>query len=212
MRLSGSKSIVKNLSSNGTLLNGNNVESDATLEDGDIISAGYIECEYGRRPALQLKMSLSQALPAPPPATKVVESSKHQVCLSSLGSNGSHKLCPGPMGSIRVGRSMQPPEFWSSLVPDENLRSAISRQHFEVTQKDKVFTLVNMSLAGTLINGHMVQRQHKVQHGDIIAIPLHGRVHEAPPIVQFRVEIQRSSADEASNLKAGVIADISSCF
>ena len=104
---------------------------------------------------------------------------------------------------------MQPPEFWSSLVPDENLRSAISRQHFEVTQKDKVITLVNMSLAGTLINGHMVQRQHKVQHGDVIAIPLHGRVHEAPPIVQFRVEIQRSSADEASNLKAGVIADIS---
>lgn len=48
--------------------------------------------------------------------------------------------------------------------------------------------LTNLSLAGTLVNGHMVQQQHKVQHGDVVAIPLHGRVHEAPPIVQFRVE------------------------
>jgi len=83
---------------------------------------------------------------------------------------------------------MQAPEFWSSLVPDETLRNAVSRQHFEISSKGEKLMLTNLSLAGTLVNGHMVQQQHKVQHGDVVAIPLHGRVHEAPPIVQFRVE------------------------
>ena len=65
---------------------------------------------------------------------------------------------------------MQAPEFWSSLVPDETLRNAVSRQHFEISSKGEKLMLTNLSLAGTLVNGHMVQQQHKVQHGDVVAI------------------------------------------
>eukprot|EP00435_Cladocopium_sp_Y103_P069048 s265_g32.t1 len=156
----------------------------------DIISAGYIDCEYGRRPALQLKVCVT---PKDPSAQNAMGAPGSGLCLSSLDS--AAKLFPGPTGSIRVGRSMQAPEFWSSLVPDETLRNAVSRQHFEIASKGGKLMLTNLSLAGTLLNGHMVQQHHKVQHGDVVAIPLHGRVHEAPPIVQFRVECKGASIE-----------------
>ena len=178
MKWDASGTTLKNLSASGTLLNGSPVAA-ATLKDGDIISAGYIECEYGRRPALQLKVCLRESDSAQPAG----------LCLICLGC-GASKLFPGPLGTIRVGRSMQAPEFWNAVVPDETLRNAISRQHFEVSAGERLL-LKNLSLAGTLVNGHMVQQQHKLQNGDIIAIPLHG-VHEAPPIVQFCVEYRKS--------------------
>ena len=78
-------------------------------------------------------------------------------------------------------------EFWQTLVPDEACRIAISREHFDVCPAEDGVMLINRSIAGTLLNGVMVQQQSRVSNGDVIAIPLHGQP-KASPIVQFRLE------------------------
>ena len=75
---------------------------------------------------------------------------------------------------LKVGRAMQPPDFWSTLVPAECLRK-ISREHFEIRQG----MLRNLSATGTLLNGLPVE-EHFLAPGDLVAIP---------ELVEFRVEL-----------------------
>ena len=109
------------------------------------------------------------------------------------GANGTEptvlnkQLLAGPSGAVRVGRALQPLEFWQTLVPDETLRNAISREHFDVCPTADGVVLINRSIAGTLHNGVLVQQQTRVNSGDVLAIPLHNQPRE-PPIVQFRLE------------------------
>ena len=112
------------------------------------------------------------------------------------------QLLAGPTGGIRVGRAMQPQEFWQTLVPDESLRNAISREHFDVCPTDEGVTLINRSVAGTLLNGVLIQQQSRVNNGDVLGIPLHGQPR-APPIVQFRLECAPCAADKEVIRKAG---------
>ena len=184
---------LKNLSARGTVVNGCRVETqEVLLQNGDVISIGQAECEYGSAPALQFKAWLEHQEPEQRPS---------MLCLWWLlpGSDGveptvmNKQLLAGPAGTVRVGRSMQPPEFWQSLVPDESLRNAISREHFEICPAENGIVLVNRSTAGTLLNGKFVLEQYRVQNGDVVAIPRHLQP-EAPPIVQFRVEWSLDSA------------------
>ena len=150
------------------------------------------------RPALQFKVSLEP----------------HQLlslqCITpAVGRLPSSRLVAGPTGTVQVGRALQPLEFWQALVPDEALRNAISRTHFAISPKDTSLLLVNLSVAGTLLNGQMVQQEAEVKDGDMLAIPLHRRPG-APPIVQFRIDCpsllattpSSGLAKEAANTRA----------
>ncbi|CAK9036880.1 unnamed protein product [Durusdinium trenchii] len=172
VKIRQSRLMVKNLSTGGTFLNGLRI-TEATLEDGDILSVGQGE---NGRPALQFQVSVE-------PQSQMLSLQ----CLAKVKLPNS-RLLAGPTGIVRVGRALQPPEFWQSIVPDEALRNAISRSHFEISPTpDGQIVLVNLSVAGTLLNGNMVQQDHTVKDGDLVGIPLHRRPG-VPPIVQFRVE------------------------
>lgn len=181
----GGAFLLRNLSAQGTLVNGSTVE-EVILKNGDIISMGQVGSEYGNRPALQFKVHLCEDL---------IAKASFSVRLWWLlpGANGTgptvlnKQLLAGPSGAVRVGRAMQPIEFWQTLVPDESLRNAISREHFDVCPTADGVMLINRSIAGTLHNGVLVQHQTRVNSGDVLAIPLHNQPKE-PPIVQFRLE------------------------
>ena len=64
--------------------------------------------------------------------------------------------------------------------------------------------LMNRSVAGTLLNGVLVQQQSPTSNGDVVAIPFHGNPLRSP-IVQFRLECASSvRADAAPRLLGSV--------
>lgn len=185
---------LRNLSARGTILNGALVQSvEVGIKDGDIIGMGLIETEYGSKPALQFRVSLSKDDVAP---------GTLGFCLCRIGpvneNSETTRLFAGPSGLLRVGRSMQPREFWQAAVPDEALCDAVSREHFQVHPSACGAVLVNLSSSGTLVNGTLVQQQSAIRSGDEVAVP-----HPRPgryPIVRFHVAPVR--ADEPEQLAA----------
>merc|ERR1712178_669757 len=68
---------------------------------------------------------------------------------------------------LRVGRSVQPPGFWATLLPDVALQNMISREHFEVTMETQGLLLKNLSSSGTWVNGKHVQETAWLKEGSI---------------------------------------------
>ena len=60
VRSTASVYLLRNLSAQGTLLNGLRVDREVILKDGDVISMGQVGSEYGSRPALQFKVHLAE--------------------------------------------------------------------------------------------------------------------------------------------------------
>eukprot|EP00931_Biecheleriopsis_adriatica_P058288 TRINITY_DN34653_c0_g1_i1.p1 TRINITY_DN34653_c0_g1~~TRINITY_DN34653_c0_g1_i1.p1 ORF type:complete len:445 (-),score=84.55 TRINITY_DN34653_c0_g1_i1:295-1515(-) len=184
--------LLRNLSSRGTLLNGAMVQTqEVQIGDGDIIGIGLIETEYGARPGLQFRVVLCQ------------DDQQSWQCRSLRTVYlrcGPLQLAAGPSGVLRVGRSMQPPEFWQAAVPEEARRNAVSREHFEVRQGlEGGATLLNLSAAGTLLNGTLVRQQSCIQPGDLLAVPDHRNPH-APPIISFQVAEAGPDAGPDANI------------
>jgi len=86
---------------------------------------------------------------------------------------------------LRVGRSVQPPSFWSTLVPDIALQNMISREHFEISMEGEGHLLKNHSSAGTWVNGEHVQSTTWLQSGDVIRL---GTMRDNPnPVLSFQL-------------------------
>lgn len=172
---------LRNLSARGTILNGALVQTvEVGIKDGDIIGMGLIETEYGSKPALQFRVCLLKEDLSP----GTLGFCLCRTCPVNENPATSH-LFAGPSGLLRVGRAMQPREFWQAAVPDEALRNAVSREHFQVHPSACGALLVNLSSAGTLLNGTLVQQQSVIQSGDEVAVP-HPRPGRSP-IVRFHV-------------------------
>jgi len=85
---------------------------------------------------------------------------------------------------LKVGRHVQTPAFWASLLPDEVLRNAISPDHFELAVGDDgEVVLTNLSPNGTLVNGKRVVNWVGLQSGDIISATM--SMHDHTPIISF---------------------------
>eukprot|EP00930_Biecheleria_cincta_P059678 TRINITY_DN45394_c0_g1_i1.p1 TRINITY_DN45394_c0_g1~~TRINITY_DN45394_c0_g1_i1.p1 ORF type:complete len:450 (+),score=69.06 TRINITY_DN45394_c0_g1_i1:30-1352(+) len=181
---------LRNLSARGTILNGALVQTaEVAMKDGDIIGMGLIETEYGSKPALQFRVCVGKDDVVP--GTLGV-----CLCLAAPVNENfeTARLFAGPSGLLRVGRSMQPREFWQAAVPDEALQVAVSREHFQVHPSACGAVLVNLSGAGTLVNGTLVQKQSAIQSGDEVAVP-HPRPGR-PPIVRFHVAQVKADGPE----------------
>merc|ERR1719215_2310268 len=59
---------------------------------------------------------------------------------------------------LRVGRAVQPADFWAALVPDTTLVNCISREHFliEFELENSEVHFQNLSAAGTILNGSLL--------------------------------------------------------
>jgi len=71
---------------------------------------------------------------------------------------------------LKVGRSYQL-SFWNSLIPDEQHRNKVSRDHFEVRSSGSGFELSSNAASGTLLNGKRITERAALRFGDEIAIP-----------------------------------------
>lgn len=87
---------------------------------------------------------------------------------------------------IHVGLGFQPASFWSTLLPDEALRSTISHEHFEVSMEASGLRLKNLSLSGTRVNGRRVDAHVDILSGDLIEIGMDQDGGDAP-VLAFRV-------------------------
>lgn len=141
---------LRNLSSNGTFVNGTLVSNETRLQLGDVVSVGAVASEYGSRPALQFRLVTGpKSDDVTVEATSVVDTNaardhlaqdqdQFHFCLepAETGLQEPPSSLPltaaGDIRILRVGRSIQPASFWETLVPDAALRSSISRVHFEV--------------------------------------------------------------------------------
>jgi hypothetical protein len=97
---------------------------------------------------------------------------------------------------LRVGRSVQPPVFWATLLPDTALQNVISREHFEVTVEDHGLLLRNLSASGTWVNGAHTKDAAWLKAGDVVGV---GSTPDDPtPVLSFRlVEVLDSGPDIA---------------
>eukprot|EP00435_Cladocopium_sp_Y103_P013209 s653_g3.t1 len=81
-----------------------------------------------------------------------------------------------------VGRTAQPPSFWDSLVPEKDLQSRVSRQHFKILcrqlqlpdgQSHPVLFLQCLSPNGIVLNGRFLgpdAGEQRIQDKDAIAL------------------------------------------
>ncbi|CAK0788480.1 unnamed protein product [Prorocentrum cordatum] len=70
---------------------------------------------------------------------------------------------------LRLGRAVQPPAFWQALLPREDLRNTVSREHFELAPQGGELRLTNRSVFGTLVNNELVTGEVAVRDGDTIS-------------------------------------------
>mmetsp|Transcript_59931 Transcript_59931/g.118868 ORF Transcript_59931/g.118868 Transcript_59931/m.118868 type:complete len:652 (-) Transcript_59931:79-2034(-) len=145
---------LRNLSANGTFVNGTLVANDTRLQVGDVVSVGSVASEYGSRPALQFRLVAGSKYDnAMVVATSVTGATaeRDKLAQDQVADHNQFEFCLEPADTglqvpppsipltaagdiwiLRVGRSIQPASLWETLVPDAALRSAISRVHFEV--------------------------------------------------------------------------------
>lgn len=90
---------------------------------------------------------------------------------------------PGPQ-VLRVGRTQQPPELWAALVPDEQHRNKISREHFEIIEVGSETHLRNISGTGTLVNGRRIRETAVLNTNDIVTLP--SGLNDDTCVVSFR--------------------------
>lgn len=137
-----------------------------------------------------------------------------------------HRQEPGEavIRDLRVGRLFQE-EFLASLVKDEQNRSLLSREHFQIWAEETIraqpsgevvsgretmpcsFFLTNVNVNGTIVNGHHVHstnEQVQLHDGDLIALPRIDRQLgpdsvKLTPWLQFRFDLSRSILSDADH-------------
>jgi len=123
-------------------------------------------------------------------------------CISSLGLSAvelgflpktTRVWAPEPgVNSLIVGRTVQPADIWASLVPDEKLRTTVSREQFEISCESSgssgpsVFYLRNIGTAGTFVNGAIVHERIRLEPQDIIGVGV-APADKSQPISRFRL-------------------------
>merc|ERR1712048_1068561 len=129
-----------------------------------------------------------------------------------------HRHQPGGqlLSTFRVGRLFQE-DFFSALVPDPDVRSAISREHFQIWAEEMrdpnnstlvggvpcYFFLTNYSVNGTIVNGRHLQSRGEgepLHSGDIIGFAqltssADGQV--LAPFLEFRFDLEGSILTDA---------------
>jgi len=164
--------------------------------------------------AVQVAPMPTGALGTQPIGTATLSSLSRQLCICRLkcmhaagrrdeefkqSPNSAHVISSEESGlPLRVGRTVQP-TFWNELVLDEKERTKVSREHFEIIADDsghpeQVF-LVNLSNAGTLLNGTRTFQKVRLQSGDIVAVPSSASAEsrEPEPVASFVVNIAQQS-------------------
>mmetsp|Transcript_129879 Transcript_129879/g.225749 ORF Transcript_129879/g.225749 Transcript_129879/m.225749 type:complete len:954 (-) Transcript_129879:292-3153(-) len=122
----------------------------------------------------------------------------------------------GPLcTTFRVGRLFQE-EFFNTVVQDEEMRSLLSREHFQIwaeemswpgapptTRTACSFFLTNFTTSGTLVNGTHLQKKGEevsLHDGDIIALPRVVPTNESmmlSPFLTFRFDLSTSILGDA---------------
>lgn len=98
---------------------------------------------------------------------------------------------------LRVGRAHQPPELWAALLQDDGARSLVSRDHFEVAVGDDGrLWLVNLSAAGTMLNGVRALERCRLRSGDLISIGTAGPEGRMEAVVEFVLEAAADGEDD----------------
>jgi serine/threonine protein kinase len=139
---------------------------------------------------------------------------------------------PGAAGikDLRVGRLFQE-EFLATVVQDEQNRSQLSREHFQIwaVAEDPgspskpgqepipcCFFLTNVNVNGTIVNGqhvHSTNEQVPLHDGDLIALP---RIDRQPgsdtvkltPWLQFRFDLSRSILKDGDPVQRSEEAEV----
>lgn len=212
---------LKNMSPIGTVINGIAVHHDTPLRANDVIGLGSNHPPGAAaptaggevRPVVQFRLRAAttvanagldvvpeEGLP------KSTSTSSALCCLECISAAGRHASelkglaeaervlhAPGHGQSLRIGRSIQPKQFWDKLIPDEGARNRVSREHFEVkfSSSSGEATLVNISGAGTLVNGVRVRDQRALRNGDVVALPCSPGDRpedDGPPVASFRFQ------------------------
>lgn len=126
--------------------------------------------------------------------------------LECLGSAAPHEIRPerrieqagpGLQRLLRVGRAVQPPDFWERVLPEEAARNTVSREHFEVLYsggsapsagggKGPGFQLKNLSGRGTFLNDALVQHDAVLSLGDVVAVGEVASEYGSRPALSFR--------------------------
>lgn len=210
---------IRNISSKGSLLNGSVLGVDAVrLHADDVVGLGSVTLPSGKLvPALHFRLVMRAAaeaeaeVAAPPAAAATVAEQPHSqleyvldcetVCGLPLAEAVSLPVSPTEASGrrqLKVGRAMQAPDFWPSLVADTALLNCISREHFllEVTLEGSEVSFQNLSTAGTLFNGALLSdrevvtvRPDLVASGGVqIAVPRPKEAGIGPPIVELRLK------------------------
>lgn len=194
--------VVVNKSSAGTSINGAPVQQEAQLQDGDVVGVGN-SASPGSLPQTVLHFRFVVQIGAPQPPTHSAAGGgavSARFCLECVhvldrppADVASVPECervllaePSPPGRgiLRVGRERQPPEVWAQLIHEDIHRNKISREHFEITLAGVEARLVNISGAGTLVNGSCIRESVGLKPGDVVAFPM--SPDDTTPIASFR--------------------------
>merc|ERR1712183_521299 len=70
---------------------------------------------------------------------------------------------------------------------DETMRNTVSREHFELAVEDCELCLLNLSGAGTLVNGKGILDRVRVESRDVISVRT--SMHDDTPILSFSLTV-----------------------
>eukprot|EP00929_Paragymnodinium_shiwhaense_P065071 TRINITY_DN32663_c0_g1_i1.p1 TRINITY_DN32663_c0_g1~~TRINITY_DN32663_c0_g1_i1.p1 ORF type:complete len:555 (-),score=96.94 TRINITY_DN32663_c0_g1_i1:676-2271(-) len=147
-----------------------------------------------------------QPSPPPPPARRSVAEERDPISwnlevLQAPSGGGGHGLLRPDGCTLLVGRTVQPPEYWQQLIPDESARNSVSREHFKISfcaqgvSYNGCFKLQNMSRGGTWLNGSLIHGEAEVAAGDAV-----GCGGPDLPVVLYRLVVPTALRSPATQL------------
>ena len=155
----GDNFLVSDLGSyNGTLLNGERLESTRPLQQGDQLQIGPVTLRFETH-------TPSEEDSAPPPESRPTK------IVPELGAQPYLEICTGPGRGTRfdlvkpktvIGRAGRG-DKWDINLQDR----AVSRPHAEIVRAEGEYLLNDLGSAnGTLLNGEQITETHKLSDGD----------------------------------------------